>query len=134
MVKPPAKLYICHTFVVLKEMTPTTAAGFVAKLRVLAAEDIIDQEESDAAGILQTIFDDFAALDVVANGRQMPVSAALPHGVLPAKRSPAKAGREVGRLRVRCRVAPPSGCGQAGCDCQIKSRSQGAHSKVRTGG
>jgi hypothetical protein len=43
------------------DVTPTTAAGFVAKLRVLAAEDIIDQEEGDAEE--RMIFADFAALD-----------------------------------------------------------------------
>jgi hypothetical protein len=51
---------------VLRTMTPTTVAGFVAKLRVLAAEDTIDQEEGDAEGILRTIFEDFAALEAAA--------------------------------------------------------------------
>jgi hypothetical protein len=44
---------------VLASMTPATPAGFVAKLQILAAEDLL---ELDAEDVLQTIFDDFAAL------------------------------------------------------------------------
>jgi hypothetical protein len=46
--------------------SPTTMAGLFAKVRVLAAEDIIDQEEGDAEDILRMIFGDFAALDAAA--------------------------------------------------------------------
>jgi hypothetical protein len=60
---------------VLKNMTPTTMAGLFAKVRVLAAEDIIDQEEGDAEDILRMIFGDFAALDAAAQPAQ-PAAAA----------------------------------------------------------
>jgi hypothetical protein len=56
----------CHAWHVLKEMTPRTIAGFVAKFRVVKAEDIMDQEEGGPEDILRMIFKDFAALDRAA--------------------------------------------------------------------
>jgi hypothetical protein len=60
----------CHAWHVLKKMTPRTTAGFVAKLRVFAAEDTMDQEEDGPEDILWTIFKDFAALDRAAQPAQ----------------------------------------------------------------